>query len=72
MTLRLVNDLGPNPDDDGHHNDWRHVNTTNIHTHGLHADPAIDSIFVNAPPGGEWTYELPIIDEHYPGTHWYL
>ena len=35
LNLTLVNNLGPDPVDDGGHNDWKSVNTTNIHTHGF-------------------------------------
>lgn len=52
-------------------NTFRHSNTTNIHTHGLHCDPAIDSIFRTAPPGGSVVYNIPILSHHAPGLHWY-
>ena len=47
-------------------------NTTNIHTHGLHIDPNVDSIYLAAQPGGgtlEYKYQLPAA--HSPGLHWY-
>lgn len=48
------------------------ANRSNIHTHGLHVDPAVDSVFrVAEPGGGTLTYELLIPSDHAPGTHWY-
>lgn len=35
LSLTLVNNLGPNPSNDGGHNDYREINSTNIHTHGF-------------------------------------
>ena len=35
LSLTLVNNLGANPANDGGHNDWRGINTSNIHTHGF-------------------------------------
>jgi hypothetical protein len=49
----------------------RTPNTTNLHTHGMHMDPATDSIFLEAHPGGNLTYEYTIPPNHAPGVHWY-
>ncbi len=45
-------------------------NTTNLHFHGLATDPALDSIFHTAAPGGSRVYTLPIPSNHAPGCHW--
>ena len=73
LSITLVNNLGPNDAADSSRamNTFRHINTTNIHTHGLHADPSIDSIFRQANPGQSLTYNIPIIAAHHPGMHWY-
>jgi len=45
---------------------------TNLHTHGLHVDPAVDDvvdIFIN--PGYYQHYPFFIPSDHYPGLHWY-
>ena len=53
-------------------NKMHQPNTTNIHTHGLHIDPNMDSIFTAAAPEGGsllYRYEIPVA--HAPGLHWY-
>jgi FtsP/CotA-like multicopper oxidase with cupredoxin domain len=47
------------------------VNTTNIHTHGLHVDPEADTIFKYANPGTTLSYSYTIPSDHAPGMHWY-
>lgn len=72
LSIRLVNRLGPDLADTTHiHNSYHSLNTTNIHTHGLHVDPFVDSVFVRVLPGGETTYLLKIPANHAPGLHWY-
>jgi hypothetical protein len=46
-------------------------NSSNVHTHGLHIDPNIDSVFVEIRPGDTYTYYYKIPDNHAPGLHWY-
>lgn len=46
LTLTLVNELRPDNDNGHHHNRMHSPNTTNVHTHGLHISPLVDSIFV--------------------------
>jgi FtsP/CotA-like multicopper oxidase with cupredoxin domain len=46
-------------------------NTTNIHTHGLHIDPLVDSVFVDIAPGTSYTYVYKLPYDHAPGLHWY-
>lgn len=72
FTLSLVNELGTNADNEDHsHNSMHSPNTTNIHTHGLHIDPNVDSIFVSAEPGETISYVYEIPEDHAPGLHWY-
>jgi FtsP/CotA-like multicopper oxidase with cupredoxin domain len=47
------------------------ANFTNVHTHGLHIDPTVDSVFRKAGPGANITYEYRIPENHAPGLHWY-
>lgn len=74
LNLTLVNNLVDDSALDATRavNTFRHANTTNVHTHGLHVDPAIDSIFRHASPGGgSLHYDMPIPADHAPGMHWY-
>ena len=54
-------------------NEFGHVNTTNLHTHGLHidSDTGSDDIFTHIGPGEVFTYSYKIDESHMPGTHWY-
>jgi hypothetical protein len=38
-------------------NDLRAPNHTNIHTHGLHVDPAVDNAMLGVAPGASRTYK---------------
>ncbi|KAJ1557534.1 hypothetical protein HK405_015777, partial [Cladochytrium tenue] len=72
----LSNSLGPNPTDeeanpDKYWNAMHGANSTNIHTHGLHVDPAVDNVGIVVKPGGTWQYNLTIPMDHAPGLHWY-
>ncbi|CAE7661735.1 unnamed protein product, partial [Symbiodinium microadriaticum] len=42
-----------------------------MHTHGLHIDPAVDTVFVKASPGGSLVYRYHLPSDHAPGLHWY-
>jgi FtsP/CotA-like multicopper oxidase with cupredoxin domain len=46
---------------------------TNLHTHGLHVDPAIDDVVDRLVQPGDppIDYNFTILPVHYPGTHWY-
>lgn len=46
------------------------INSTNMHTHGLHADPAEDNALLMVYPGETRTYTFHIPLDHMPGTHW--
>eukprot|EP00759_Apiculatamorpha_spiralis_P035769 PhF_6_TR36322/c2_g2_i3/m.53149 len=73
LKMTVQNLLDPESDltQNARMNQLRHVNHTNIHTHGLHVDPNEDSIFRLAPPGSSLSYNLKIPAGHAPGTHWY-
>lgn len=45
LTVTLVNELGSD-DSPSVHNTMHAPNSTNLHTHGLHIDPATDTIFL--------------------------
>jgi len=59
-------------DGNGHPNFVMHgCNTTNIHTHGLLQDPAIDTIFGHVLPGTERTYSYTVLGDMFPTHGWY-
>ena len=63
LEIHLENKL----EDDG----TTEVNHTNVHTHGLHVDPAVDNEFVKVAPGQDHTYTISIPSNHQSGLHWY-
>lgn len=68
VTVTLTNDLEA-ASDAGTMNTMHAPNSTNLHTHGLHIDPAVDTIFTTAEPaGGSLTYEYRIPADHAPGA----
>lgn len=71
FTLTLVNELEPDLNTTMVMNTMQLVNTTNMHTHGLHIDPNVDTIFTNEGSGGKLTYNYEILGEHFPGNYWY-
>jgi FtsP/CotA-like multicopper oxidase with cupredoxin domain len=72
FSLTLVNSLGANPTgEDTTMNSMHSPNTTNLHTHGLHIDPAIDTIFTKLAPGTSHTYLYEVPSNHAPGLYWY-
>eukprot|EP00658_Telonema_sp_P-2_P023079 TRINITY_DN19243_c0_g1_i3.p1 TRINITY_DN19243_c0_g1~~TRINITY_DN19243_c0_g1_i3.p1 ORF type:complete len:200 (-),score=50.26 TRINITY_DN19243_c0_g1_i3:74-673(-) len=53
---------------------YRHPNTTNLHTHGLHISPlspSDDVLSVLIPPQTQYTYQYHIPADHMAGTFWY-
>jgi FtsP/CotA-like multicopper oxidase with cupredoxin domain len=75
-TLRILvdNQLPANPDaKPANINQPHQLNTTNLHTHGLHVSPQgnSDNIFVEIDPGAQFQYEYHIPANHPPGTLWY-
>jgi FtsP/CotA-like multicopper oxidase with cupredoxin domain len=49
------------------------LNTTNMHTHGLHvsAKPGQDDVFTSVLPGTSFEYNVELPSDHMGGTHWY-
>jgi FtsP/CotA-like multicopper oxidase with cupredoxin domain len=70
IRVTIHNDLEEQPSNSPM-NELRNPNSTNLHTHGLHVDPAIDNVMIEVPPGGSHTWEIEIPDDHHPGFHWY-
>jgi FtsP/CotA-like multicopper oxidase with cupredoxin domain len=69
FTLVLENNLGPNPEgEDTTMNSMHSPNSTNMHTHGLHIDPIVDTVFVHASPGQTLTYNYKLPRNHAPGN----
>eukprot|EP00930_Biecheleria_cincta_P073471 TRINITY_DN6075_c0_g1_i2.p1 TRINITY_DN6075_c0_g1~~TRINITY_DN6075_c0_g1_i2.p1 ORF type:complete len:1800 (+),score=161.76 TRINITY_DN6075_c0_g1_i2:120-5519(+) len=72
VSITLVNSLSAQGNDNTKaHNTLRLPNTTNVHTHGLHVDPAVDNVYVSVEPGSRHTYTYTIPANHMPGIHWY-
>ena len=73
IRLTLVNQLESSAayDDVTPMNRMRNSNQTNMHTHGLHVSPEIDTIFKHLLPGESHTYVYEIPSDHAPGMHWY-
>jgi FtsP/CotA-like multicopper oxidase with cupredoxin domain len=70
-SLTLVNNLIPSTTTKSM-NAMRYPNRTNIHTHGLHIDPAVDDVFIHTNGAGDnHTYIYKISPDHAPGIHWY-
>lgn len=76
-TLRILVDnqfpANPDPVKPANINQPHQLNTTNLHTHGLHVSPQAnsDNIFVEIDPGETFQYEYQIPADHPPGTMWY-
>jgi len=74
MNILLHNRLGEEPPYNPlFHNTFQTLNTTNVHTHGLHVSskaPA-DDIFIEVLPGEDYHYHHHIPSYHMGGTHWY-
>mmetsp|Transcript_9085 Transcript_9085/g.30976 ORF Transcript_9085/g.30976 Transcript_9085/m.30976 type:complete len:203 (-) Transcript_9085:1755-2363(-) len=47
------------------------MDTTNLHTHGLHVSPDEDDILLKVNPGERHTYTYNLPADHLMGTHWY-
>src|SRR5262249_33726862 len=49
------------------------LNSTNIHTHGLHVSPEgnSDNVYLDIKPGQTQEYEIKIPKDHVAGTFWY-
>jgi FtsP/CotA-like multicopper oxidase with cupredoxin domain/peroxiredoxin len=75
LLVRVINDL---PDEsptahpsstNGPHN----LNTTNLHSHGLHVSPEdnSDNVFLEVAPRSRQDFRFSLPQNHPPGTHWY-
>ncbi|KAL1520610.1 hypothetical protein AB1Y20_022184 [Prymnesium parvum] len=55
------------------HNTYKDIDTSNIHTHGLHVDglPPGDSVETSILPGQTYDYTFEIPKNHQGGTFWY-
>ena len=74
LRIHLTNELPPDRDAQPRdHNVPHHYNTTNLHTHGLHASPSgiADNVLRDMEPGQSYEIEVPIPASHPPGTFWY-
>jgi FtsP/CotA-like multicopper oxidase with cupredoxin domain/peroxiredoxin len=74
LNIRVENKLPPNPKSDTHVLNVPHdLNSTNIHTHGLHVSPEgnSDNVYLDIKPGQAQEYEINIPKDHVAGTFWY-
>jgi FtsP/CotA-like multicopper oxidase with cupredoxin domain len=71
VIVHLYNDLEPNTETSYVKNSYHGANSTNLHTHGLHVDPNVDTVFIQVEPGQSHTYKYLIPDDHPPGIQWY-
>ncbi|MCA9694891.1 MAG: multicopper oxidase family protein, partial [Myxococcales bacterium] len=76
IDLDLINSLPVNPDEDDvitNHNWPHHINSTNFHLHGFHADPTGDgdNSLREVFPQTTALVSLDVPDNHNPGSHWY-
>jgi FtsP/CotA-like multicopper oxidase with cupredoxin domain len=73
VEIDLFNQLPAEPAMHGHRNGPHELNTTNLHTHGLHVSPSgqSDNVFLRVPPGGRQHYRFEIPKDHPAGTYYY-
>lgn len=71
VSLTLWNELPAETTSSKPMNVLRLPNTVNLHTHGLHVDPAVDNVAITIAPGTSHTYNYVVPDDHLPGNHWY-
>lgn len=77
LNILFSNALVPEPEFDmvAAHNQFHGVNTSNLHTHGLHitSSPPSDDVLIKVYGGEEYQYRFQIGDKQnqLPGTHWY-
>eukprot|EP01083_Nonionella_stella_P209172 758485_1 len=56
--------------DDIYWSKFKDLDTTNIHTHGIHVSPFEDDVLANIEPKTKLT-NVYNYGYHYPGTYWY-
>ena len=74
LQIRVDNQLPEIPETPVHTMNVPHaLNSTNIHTHGLHVSPEgnSDNIYRDIKPGQTQDYEIKIPKNHVAGTFWY-
>ena len=74
MNIRLINNLPPNQDIMPVNVLMPHgINTTNIHTHGLHVSPSgnSDNVLLRINPGEIFDYSIELPPNQPGGTYWY-
>jgi len=74
LEVTLVNSLAAEAfETEGLHNQYKDIDATNLHTHGLHINGVApgDSIFTVVEPGATYTYTYEIPVDHMGGTFWY-
>ncbi len=75
LLVRVINDLPDEPaaahpsPTSGPHG----LNTTNLHSHGLHVSPEdnSDNVFLEVAPRSRQDFRFLLPTDHPPGTHWY-
>eukprot|EP01084_Bolivina_argentea_P284858 488311_1 len=72
ISIRIVNQLtgASSTMDDIYWNKFKDLDTTNIHTHGIHVSPFEDDVLANIEPKTKLT-NVYNYGYHYPGTYWY-
>ena len=74
LQIRLVNRLPELPEPPVHSVNVPHgLNSTNLHTHGLHVSPEgnSDNVYLDVRPGQTQDDEIRIPKDHVAGTFWY-
>jgi FtsP/CotA-like multicopper oxidase with cupredoxin domain/peroxiredoxin len=75
LRVKLKNQLPPeNPNNHPADINTPHgFNQTNLHTHGLHVSPVGngDNVLLKVDPNEEFISEIPVPEDHIPGTFWY-
>eukprot|EP01084_Bolivina_argentea_P072693 131980_1 len=72
IIVKIVNQLSGEEStmDDTYWNHFKDMDTTNLHTHGIHVSPFEDDVLIAIEPDQEYTLTYNY-GFHYPGTFWY-
>jgi hypothetical protein len=68
MSITIVNELEEQDYSSYNTNSIHDLNSTNLHTHGLHVPANSDNVFIEVGPGENYTYQYWVCPEHYPGS----
>lgn len=74
LRIQLINNLPREPIPEIHIPDEPHgFNDTNLHTHGLHVSPSLesDNVLIAIQPGEDFNFEIDVPPNQPPGTFWY-